>query len=96
MSRPRPKTTSFARFKAGATIQTKMYGQSTLIQSIRYKSQDNSAMERLLIDNDVDVNATCPRGETALVIAARLNRPNIMRLLIDKGARFGFVDPCEI
>ena len=49
-------------------------------------SERNLNAFRHLLDQGVDVNTKDPTGETLLIHAARMNRPDFVKLLIERGA----------
>lgn len=71
--------------KNGTEINSKnRYGETLLMQAIRRKK--GSSMAKWLIDNGADIKHRSGIGTTALVIACMKNKPDIVKLLVEKGA----------
>ena len=63
------------------------FGEASLHHAVRLEDTDLAIeIATLLIDNGVNIDKQNRRKETPLFIAAQLNRPKIIRLLLDAGA----------
>jgi uncharacterized protein len=73
-----------ALLDAGASANETFNGRPVLLTAVLAGSAD---IVKALIAKGADVNAKTPNGDTALKMAGRINRPDLVQLLMSAGAK---------
>jgi ankyrin repeat protein len=77
----------------GAQVNSRQaYGQTPLLRAVGGRAKDDPAIISLLLEHGADVAARSDGGETVVIVAAVMAKPETISVLADKGADVTAVD----